>query len=275
MTHNTIFGRVGALALGLALAFGGIGAAAANQLDDIKARGVLEVAVDVGNPPFAMMDANFQPTGSEIETAKLMAHDLGVDIKFLTVPTSGRIQFLVSGKADVAISTLSITPERLQVVDFSIPYSESTIIVAAAKELPLTSYADLGGMSVAVTRGTVNDTLLTDSTVNVPNVEIVRFEDDPTASAAVVSGQFKVYATSRPLLQQLKQSNPNLDLEEKFVGKAFPLGVAIRKGQPELTAWINSWIKTNLDNGKLIDIYQKYHGARLDPAELAAMDVPR
>ena len=275
MTKHWTNKKLAAIGLGLGLLAMATQGVFADQLADIRARGKIQVAVDTGNPPFAMMDADFKPTGSEIETAQLLAKDLGVEIEFMTVPTSGRIPFLVSGKADIVVSTLSITKERLEVVDFSIPYSETTIIVAAAKEAKVASYADLTGMSVAVTRGTVNDTKLTDSTADVANVEIVRFEDDPTSSSAITSGQFSVYATSRPLLLQLIKSNPTLDIEEKFVAQAFPLGMAIRKGEPELTAWINAWIQTNLDNGKLLDIYEKFHGARIDPTALAAMDLPR
>jgi polar amino acid transport system substrate-binding protein len=263
------------LGLGLTFLAAASGIAQADQLADIKARGTLKVAVDLGNPPFSMRDAGFQPTGSEVETAKLLAQDMGVKIEVLPVPTSGRIQFLVSGKSDITLSTLSITAERLKVVDFSIPYSESTIIVAALKPIKLSSYADLANTAVAVTRGTVNDTNLTEKTAKLPGVQIVRFEDDPTASAAVTSGQFKVYATSRPLLQELIKVNPNLGIEEKFVAQAYPLGVAIRKGEPGLTAWINDWIGKNMANGKLIEIYQKYHGARLDPKRLAELDPPR
>jgi polar amino acid transport system substrate-binding protein len=235
----------------------------ADQLDTIRQRGKLQVAIDLGNPPYAMRDAKFQPTGSEVETAQLLAKDMGVDIEFLTVPTSGRIPFLVSGKADLAVSTLSITKERLEVVDFSIPYAETAIVVAAPKEANVKSYADLANASVAVTRGTVNDTNLTEKTADVSGVQIVRFEDDPTSSAAVTSGQIAIYATSRPLLTELIKANPKLDLEEKFVAKAYPLGIALRKNEPKLKEWIDAWIKTNLDNGKLIDIYEKYHGARL------------
>ncbi|TNV14237.1 transporter substrate-binding domain-containing protein [Ochrobactrum teleogrylli] len=247
----------------------------ADQLDTIRQKGKLQVAIDLGNPPYAMRDAQFQPTGSEVETAKLLAKDLGVDVEFLTVPTSGRIPFLVSGKADLAVSTLSITKERLEVVDFSIPYAETAIVVAAPKEAKVKSYADLTDASVAVTRGTVNDTNLTEKTADVAGVQIVRFEDDPTSSAAVTSGQIAIYATSRPLLTELIKANPKLDLEEKFVAKAYPLGIALRKNEPKLKEWIDAWIKTNLDNGKLIDIYEKYHGARLDPQKLLASDLPR
>lgn len=247
----------------------------ADQLDTIRQKGKLQVAIDLGNPPYAMRDAQFQPTGSEVETAKLLAKDMGVDIEFLTVPTSGRIPFLVSGKADLAVSTLSITKERLEVVDFSIPYAETAIVVAAPKEANVKSYADLTDASVAVTRGTVNDTNLTEKTADVSGVQIVRFEDDPTSSAAVTSGQIAIYATSRPLLTELIKANPKLDLEEKFIAKAYPLGIALRKNEPKLKDWIDSWIKTNLDNGKLIDIYEKYHGARLAPQKLLASDLPR
>jgi polar amino acid transport system substrate-binding protein len=263
------------LGLGLALASSLALPARADTLGDIRARGVLKVAIDLGNPPYAMMDAAFKPTGSEVETAELLAKDMGVKLELISVPTSGRIQFIVSGKADMALSTLSITAERLKVVDFSIPYSETSIVVAAPKAVAVKTYADLAGKAIAVTRGTVNDTRLTESTVNVPNVQIVRFEDDPTASAAVTSGQFQNYATSRPLLQALIKANPKLDLEEKFVAQAYPLGVALRKGDTALTAWVDTWIRQNLDNGKLAAIYEKYHSAKLDPKRLMEMNPPR
>ena len=176
-----------ALGLTLALSAAFVAPASADVLADIKARGVLKVAIDLGNPPYAMMDAAFKPTGSEVESAQLLADDMGVKLELISVPTSGRIQFIVSGKADIAVSTLSITAERLKVVDFSIPYSETSIVVAGPKAVAIKTYADLAGKAVAVTRGTVNDTRLTESTTSVPGVQIVRFEDDPTASAAASS----------------------------------------------------------------------------------------
>lgn len=271
-SKTKVFAAFG-LSLGLATMF--TPAAQADQLDTIREKGKLQVAIDLGNPPYAMRDAQFQPTGSEVETAKLLAKDMGVEIEFLTVPTSGRIPFLVSGKADLAVSTLSITKERLEVVDFSTPYAETAIVVAAPKESNVKSYADLAGTSVAVTRGTVNDTNLTEKTADVSGVQIVRFEDDPTSSAAVTSGQMAVYATSRPLLTELIKANPKLDLEEKFVAQAYPLGIAMRRNEPKLKEWIDVWVKTNLDNGKLVDIYKKYNGASLDPKKLISMDLPR
>lgn len=247
-------------------------AAMANQLEDIKAAGKIRIAIDLGNPPFAMMDANFQPTGSEVETARLLAEGLGVELEIVEVPTASRVQFLVSDKADIAVSTLSITAERLEVVDFSRPHGEIAAIVAAAPDADVSSYADLSGMTVAVTRGTTNDVELTNGIEGVDNVNVVRFEDDPTSSAAVTSGQVDAYATSRPLFTELKNANPDLNLEEKFVVQSWPLAIALQQDEPELKEWINQWLEEKLGDGTLVDIYEKYHGVRLDPGYLASLD---
>src|ERR1043165_8437234 len=98
-------------------------AANADQLDDIKKSGKIRIAVDLGVPPYGMTDDKMQPAGSDIETAKLLAKDWGVE--FVHVPTTGasRIPSLQTGKADLVISTLSITPERAKVIDFSKAYA--------------------------------------------------------------------------------------------------------------------------------------------------------
>src|ERR1700730_3072779 len=103
-----------------ALVFIAIGPSAhADVLDDIKAAKKIRVAIDLGLPPYGMTDDKMQPTGSDVETARLLAKVLGVE--FELVPTTGatRIPSLQTGKADVVISTLSVTVERAKVIDFS------------------------------------------------------------------------------------------------------------------------------------------------------------
>jgi len=86
----------------------------------------------------------------------------------------------------------------------------------------------------------------------------------------ITSGQLQVFASSLPLINQLKKDNPKVDLETKFVMKGFPLGIAFRKNEPKLAAKLNEWVTTNLQNGKLVEIYERYHGVKLEPAKLAA-----
>ncbi len=244
--------------------------ALADTYDTIMQRKKLMVAIDMGNPPHGMMDAAFKPTGSDVETAQLLAKDMGVEFELVQVATPNRVQYLLTNKCDMVISALSITDERKKVIDFSTPYAELQCVVAAPKAMEVKSYADLGGKGgISVTRGTVNDQELTRGTAAVKDVKIVRFEDDPTSTTAITSGQLKIYATSLPLLNQLRKDNPGLDLDTKFVMKGFPLGIAFRKNEPKLAEMLNAWVKTNLKNGKLVEIYKRYHGVTLSPDELA------
>ncbi len=116
-------------------------AANADALDDIRAAKKIRIAVDLGVAPYGMTDEKMQPTGSDIDTAKLLAKDFGAE--FEHVPTTGasRIPSLQSGKADLVISTLSITPERAQVIDFSVPYAPLRTVLAGMKSIPVKDLA--------------------------------------------------------------------------------------------------------------------------------------
>src|SRR5436305_4385792 len=132
--------------------------ARADVLDDIKAAKKIRVAIDLGLPPYGMTDDKMQPTGSDVETAKLLAKDLGVE--FELVPTTGatRIPSLQTGKADVVISTLSVTPERAKAIDFSPAYASLRTVVAGMKAIAVKNVGDLDGKTVGTVRGTTNDT---------------------------------------------------------------------------------------------------------------------
>ncbi|WP_442855201.1 hypothetical protein [Bosea sp. PAMC 26642] len=73
----------------------------------------------------------------------------------------------------------------------------------------------------------------------------------------------------------MRKDNPSLDLDTKFVMKGFPLGIAFRKNEPKLAAKLNEWVTANLKNGKLVEIYGRYHGVKLVPEELAAKSSAR
>jgi polar amino acid transport system substrate-binding protein len=232
----------------------------ADGLDDIKAAKKLRVAIDLGLPPYGMTDDKMQPTGSDVETGRLLAKDLGVE--FELVPTTGasRIPSLQSGKADVVISTLSVTPERAKVIDFSPAYAPLRTVVAGVKSISVKSLADLDGKTIGTTRGTTHDTYLSQ---NAKNSKIVRYEDDATTAQAFVSGQVDLFTTAELLLAPIAARNPNRQLELKFVLETFKLAIGVKQGEPRLLQTVSDWVKTNLKNGKLNEIYRKYHGSDL------------
>jgi polar amino acid transport system substrate-binding protein len=121
---------------------------------------------------------------------------------------------------------------------------------------------DLDGKKVAVTRGTTQDT---DLTQRAKNTQIVRYEDDATLALAVASGQADLFATGRAQVVVINNKNPARELEPKITLQTFLLAVGVRKGDAELLAWVNNWVKANLKNGKLNAINKAYHGVDLSP----------
>ena len=233
-------------------------AASADQLDDIKKSGKIRIAVDLGVPPYGMTDDKMQPTGSDIETAKLLAADWG--LQFEHVPTTGaaRIPSLQTGKADLVISTLSITPERAKVIDFSKGYAVLRTVIAAPKNIALKSMADLDGKTVGTVRGTTHDTQLTKE--GPKGMKLVRYEDDATEAQAFLSGQVDIFSTAELLVAPIDKKNPARQVEVKFVLDTFKLAVGVKKDEKRLLEEVDKWIATNLKNGKLDAIYKKYHG---------------
>jgi polar amino acid transport system substrate-binding protein len=235
--------------------------ASADALDDIKKAGKIRIAIDLGVPPYGMTDDKMQPTGSDVETAKALAKDWGLE--FELVPTTGatRIPSLQTGKADLVISTLSITPERAKVIDFSKGYAVLRTVIAAPKSVNVKSLADLDGKTVGTVRGTTHDTQLTRE--GPKGMKLVRYEDDATEGQAFLSGQVDIFSTAEMLVGQLDKKNPARQVEVKFVLDNFKLAIGVKKDETRLLEEVNKWVAARLKDGTLNAIYKKQFGSDL------------
>src|SRR5580693_7611951 len=233
----------------------------ADVLDEIHTAKKIRIAVDLGVPPYGMTDDKMQPAGSDVDTARALAKDWGLE--FELVPTTGatRIPSLQTGKADLVISTLSITPERAKVIDFSKGYAVLRTVIAAPKSVNVKSLADLDGKTVGTVRGTTHDTQLTRE--GPKGMKLVRFEDDATEGQAFLSGQVDIFSTAEMLVGQLDKKNPARQVEVKFVLDNFKLAVGVKKDETRLLDEVNKWVAAKLKDGTLNAIYKKQFGGDL------------
>ncbi|MGJ7613093.1 MULTISPECIES: transporter substrate-binding domain-containing protein [unclassified Variovorax] len=271
MTRSPSFKRRGALlsalmlALPLAFATFTSASAHADQLDTITAAKKIRIAIDLAVPPYGLKDEKLNATGSDVETARLLAKSLGLELEIVPTTGANRIPFLQTDKADIVISSMSVTPEREKVVDFSVPYAAILAVVGAPKSMTITGPADLAGKKVIATRGTTNDQELTK--VLPAGAQVIRFDDDATSITAVVSGQADIFATAPPLLKTINEKNPAKQMEPKFTMKVNFLAIGMRKNEPRLKAKLDEFVKAQLKSGELNTIYKKFHGADL-PADV-------
>src|SRR5204863_1899249 len=106
--------------------------AGVGTLDRIIKDKKIRVTAEVTSPPFGILDRSNQPDGSEIATARQLAKDMGVELELVQVTAPQRIPALLAGRADVAISSLSITLERAKTVMFAPPHGALSIVIAGA-----------------------------------------------------------------------------------------------------------------------------------------------
>ena len=240
-------------------------AAHADMLDDIRAAKKIRVAIAMGTPLFAFVDAQLKPTGSDVETARMIAKDLGVELELVEITTAARVPTIQARKADILVSSLGVTPERKKAVDFSVPYATLNIIVAGPENVAISDYKDLVGKRIAVSRATVNDQMVTQ---NSKGADIARFEDDATLITAVVSGQVDIVSTQNAVLYAMNEKRVGKPpLVTKFVQQELNLGIALPQGETRLKDWLDTWIKANMASGKLNAMFKGFHNRDL-PADL-------
>ncbi|MEJ8814732.1 transporter substrate-binding domain-containing protein [Variovorax ureilyticus] len=237
--------------------------ALADALSNIEKNKKIRISIDPAAPPYSTKDAQLEYAGSEVDVARLLASDWKLELEIVPTNPASRIPYVLTDKTDLVISTLSITPERAKVIDFSVPYSGIQVVIGAPKVVALRSLEDLGGKRVAVVRGSTNDTELTKAAP--AGTQIVRFDDDATAITAIISGQADCYCTAPALLAPVNQRKPELAMESKVVVKTNLTGIGLHKGETQLKAKLDDWVRENLRNGKLNAIYRKHHGADLSP----------
>jgi polar amino acid transport system substrate-binding protein len=231
--------------------------AAAQTVDEITRRGELVVAIDLTNPPWGFLDAQQQPAGFDPAFAALVAERLGVKLRIERVTSPTRIPFLNSGRADVVISTLSVTAERARQVWFTAPYAPNPLLLIAEKSKPWRSYADLNGVRIAVPRGSPQDLTVTKMA---PGANIMRFDDDASVQQALLTGQADMLGGGILVPATLNRMAPGREYEGKIVLNELFMSMAVRKGNADLLQFLNTFIFLVKQSGELDELTRKHLG---------------
>ena len=149
----TIHTRIRAALLALA-ALGLAGAAAADQLADIKAAGKITTATDMHYAPFDMLiDGTYQ--GMTKDLFDEVAKEIGVEPVYQDLPWTAQLPGLEVGKFDIVIAPVTITPERLERYTFTLPIADATVgLVKAVSNDAIKKPEDITGKTVGVQQGT-------------------------------------------------------------------------------------------------------------------------
>ena len=215
------------------------------MIDDVVKRGVLRVGFS-SFVPWAMQDKNGEFVGFEIDVAKRLAKDLGVELQLVPTKWAGIIPALMARKFDVIIGSMSVTPERNLKANFTVPYDYATIEVMANKEKTkgMKFPEDFNKPEVVVALRTGSTPVPVAKKV-LPKATFRLFDDEAPAVQDVLSGRADVMFSSAPLPAFEVLRNPG-KLYQPSTDAFYrqPVGMAIRKGDPDSLNVLDNWIRT-------------------------------
>jgi polar amino acid transport system substrate-binding protein len=237
----------------------------ADLLAKIRADGKVRVAISAWTPPFNYLDAKGQLAGSEVDTAHLLAHDLGVKLEIVRIVSADRIRVLLDHSADLVLSTLAITPERERQIAFSVPYAQIPVVIAGPLPHQYASILDLEGKTVGALANSSN---IADLEHAPANITLVRYQENSALMAGYAAGEFAILSAPQSLVDIYNHNKPKRPLITQFTQEVFDIAIGMPNGEKPLRDWINAWGVGNLRNGNLGDIYRKHHGGDL-PSTIA------
>lgn len=243
-----------------------ITAANAAILDEIKDRGFIKVGISLGGMPMGGRDARNNPIGYDYEVAKLLADELGVELRVTDVYGDARVSLLVSGQLDIIIGNMTVTPARAEVVDFTHPYFKTGLRVIYQKGLNIKSLADLAGKKIVAGRGTSGAIFIEQ---NVPDAELV-YSENFAPNGVLLLRQRRVDAgiedssNADYIASQVKSL---AILPGIFVAGDIAMGV--KKGQPEFMDYLNKFIAEYIASGEYEKNIKRWWGEDAEIPELA------
>lgn len=238
-------------------------ATSSSLIDEIVERGTIRVGMSTF-VPWAMQSNEGELIGFEIDVARRLAEDMGVEIEFVPTQWSGIIPALRTGRFDVIIGGMSIRPDRNLQVNFTIPYDYSGVALAANREnVPGRTTLEAFNNPDTVVAARLGTTAASAAERFLPDAEIRLFEQETQAVQEVLNGSADAIVASAPLPAYLVVDNPDtlyLPIEGTFTFE--PIGFAVRKGDVDTLNYFNSWIRIVESEGWLAERKQYWFGTR-------------
>ncbi len=170
--------------------------------------GKIRFAGDPVLEPMIFVGANGQTVGLDVDLVNRIAYELDMTVEYQRQSVASLVESLRSGRADMMGGAISITPERAEKIDFSIPYYDGGVALLVRKEgnhRTITTLKDLDGRRIGVLSGTTMDTAAQESIPNAKIVYYTTFADQPIALAR---DKVEAFLMEEPMAQLLVSQKP-------------------------------------------------------------------
>ena len=236
--------------------------ASAEAAGDIQlvTEGKLTIATSPDYPPFENLE-NGEYVGLDIEIAKAIAAELGLEPEFKTLQFDAIIPAIAAGgQADMGISGFSVDPERAKEIDFSSSYYIDDQAIAVMKDSDITEdnaeeALNAEGVKIAVQSGTTGESYVQE---NFPNAIAQPYGNSTDAFAAMQSGQADAVCTNKAVVDKMLSDAYQDAVVVKSIATGEEYAIVVSQDNPALTAAIDDALATLTANGTIDQLIGQY-----------------
>ncbi len=227
--------------------------------DSILERGVIKVGINTDAKPFGFFDEHWNVQGYDADLARYIAQYILKSpnaVEFHPVTPANRMMKVSTGEVDIVIATMTITPQRLEIIDFSIPYDAAGLAMLVRSNSRITSIADLAGQNIGVVFGTTAEKNMLNLA---PTANIIGFRNYRTAYQALKAGKIDALTSDDTILSRFVFEDKSVKLLPKRYTRE-PYGIAFRKGKTtkKLRENINFAIKDMQNKNVMLRLRRKW-----------------
>ena len=212
----------------------------ARTVQEIKDSGVIRIGVFTDKAPFGYIDENGKNQGYDVYFTDRLAKDLGVQVEYISLDPASRVEYAETGKVDIVAANFTVTPERAEKVDFSLPYMKVSLGVVSPDGAVIKSVEELKDKTLIVSKGTTAEYYFSK---NYPEVKLQKYDSYADAYNALLDGRGDAFSTDNTEVLAWAKSNPGFTVGIDSLGDVDTIAVAVQKGNTDLLNWINNEIK--------------------------------
>ncbi len=220
----------------------------AGETTAAKDSGKLIMATEAGFAPYEYTEDGQTVIGVDVDIANEIAKAMGKELEIQNMTFDGALLAVQQGAADFAAAGISVTPDRQEVMDFTIEYASSKQVVVVKKDAgKITAPEDVKeGTIVGVQMGTTGDFYCTDDL----GCEVKQFNKYAEAAMELKNDKLDCIVMDSLPAEQLVAANEDLEILE---GELFTdkYAIAVKKGNTELLDQMNEVLQTLVDEGKI------------------------
>jgi polar amino acid transport system substrate-binding protein len=233
------------------------------------------VGANIGNVPWQFQDAQGKFVGFEIDLVNEVAKRTGNTVKIENIPFNGLFPAVLSGRIQIAISSITITNKRLETLAFAQPYYDSDQSLSVMKNSAIKGLADLAGKTVGVDTASTGDIWATENTAKYKIAKISRYEGLAPAMLDLAAGRIDGYISDIPAVEYYIKDKSQYRIAGRIpTNERYSFMFAKTFAD---AAKVNDALTALKKEGFIAKTHQKWFGT-LPPADSATvkvMDVPK